>query len=201
MLFVLIPVHSLDTTSKCLTRPFSWEHTIRWRKRICDDFLILKSLIYLHDGSQEAASCWQREWTVEYNWTGHFELNTANICEEIGESVAQAGNKFNWLIRQTDSDSAECNLVSDFVLPKSEYFFHCTTYWIFHLKMEFGERKRRRKSQSFKLVTDGGKLLNECKTLQDARLCLGVCLAPCASRDDSVNKSDSHDNAQSVPRF
>uniref|UniRef100_A0A3B4F286 Si:ch211-220f12.4 n=1 Tax=Pundamilia nyererei TaxID=303518 RepID=A0A3B4F286_9CICH len=39
--------------------------------------------------------------------------------------------------------------------------------------MEFGERKRRRKSQSFKLVTDGGKLLNECKTLQDARLCLG----------------------------
>uniref|UniRef100_A0A3B4UTK6 Si:ch211-220f12.4 n=1 Tax=Seriola dumerili TaxID=41447 RepID=A0A3B4UTK6_SERDU len=35
--------------------------------------------------------------------------------------------------------------------------------------MEFGERKRRRKSQSFKLVTDEGRLLNECKTLQDAR--------------------------------
>ncbi len=61
--------------------------------------------------------------------------------------------------------------------------------------MEFGERKRRRKSQSFKLVTDEGRLLNECKTLRDA--CLGVCLALCASRDDCVNKSDSHDN---VPR-
>uniref|UniRef100_A0A3P8S028 BEN domain containing 7 n=1 Tax=Amphiprion percula TaxID=161767 RepID=A0A3P8S028_AMPPE len=36
--------------------------------------------------------------------------------------------------------------------------------------MEFGERKRRRKSQSFKLVTDEGRLLDECKTLQDARL-------------------------------
>uniref|UniRef100_A0A3P8S2C7 BEN domain containing 7 n=1 Tax=Amphiprion percula TaxID=161767 RepID=A0A3P8S2C7_AMPPE len=34
--------------------------------------------------------------------------------------------------------------------------------------MEFGERKRRRKSQSFKLVTDEGRLLDECKTLQDA---------------------------------
>lgn len=64
--------------------------------------------------------------------------------------------------------------------------------------MEFGERKRRRKSQSFKLVTDEGRLLNECKTLQDARLCLGVCLALCASRDDSVNKSDGHDNAHSL---
>lgn len=64
--------------------------------------------------------------------------------------------------------------------------------------MEFGERKRRRKSQSFKLITDEGRLLNECKTLQDARLCLGVCLALCASRDDSVNKSDGHDNAHSL---
>uniref|UniRef100_A0A3B5AWQ3 Si:ch211-220f12.4 n=1 Tax=Stegastes partitus TaxID=144197 RepID=A0A3B5AWQ3_9TELE len=34
--------------------------------------------------------------------------------------------------------------------------------------MEFGERKRRRKSQSYKLVTDEGRLLDECKTLQDA---------------------------------
>uniref|UniRef100_A0A665UC77 Si:ch211-220f12.4 n=1 Tax=Echeneis naucrates TaxID=173247 RepID=A0A665UC77_ECHNA len=31
--------------------------------------------------------------------------------------------------------------------------------------MEFGERKRRRKSQSFKLVTDEGRLLDECKDL------------------------------------
>ena len=40
--------------------------------------------------------------------------------------------------------------------------------------------------------------MNECKTLQDARLCLGVCLALCASRDDSVNKSDGHDNTHSL---
>uniref|UniRef100_A0A3Q3FV76 BEN domain containing 7 n=1 Tax=Kryptolebias marmoratus TaxID=37003 RepID=A0A3Q3FV76_KRYMA len=41
--------------------------------------------------------------------------------------------------------------------------------------MEFGERKRRRKSQSFKLVTDEeGRLLLD----EDALSCLGVCLAP-----------------------
>lgn len=32
-------------------------------------------------------------------------------------------------------------------------------------KMEFGERKRRRKSQSFKLVTDEGRLLNKTQDL------------------------------------
>lgn len=46
------------------------------------------------------------------------------MCGEMKESVAQAGKKFNWLIRRTDSDSAECILVIDLVLPKSDFPLH-----------------------------------------------------------------------------
>lgn len=110
--------------------------------------------------------------------------------------LVRTEEKFNWLI-------SRLTVIPLSVYPShwfrlSEEWFSTARLTIFPLKMEFGERKRRRKSQSFKLVTDEGRLLNKCKTLQDARLCLGVCLALCASGDDSVNKSDGQDNAHSL---
>lgn len=55
--------------------------------------------------------------------------------------------------------------------------------------MEFGERKRRRKSQSFKLVTDEGRL-------RDALLrCVSDCLSGTDKHRPSADKSDGHDIA------
>lgn len=53
--------NSCPLSGRKMTRPFRWEHTIRWRTGICDEFVILKSLIYLHDGREEPASCRVRE--------------------------------------------------------------------------------------------------------------------------------------------
>ena len=69
------------------------------------------------------------------------------------------------------------------------------------LKMEFGERKRRRKSRSFKLVTDEGRLLDEwMQDRAETRVCVWVFVwrrVPC--RGDTVNKS--HGQPHSLHRF
>lgn len=68
-----------------MTRPFRREHTIRWRKGICDEFLIIKSLIYLHDGRGEPASYWDREEIIhniyQFNLTlTRWECADDSIC-------------------------------------------------------------------------------------------------------------------------
>lgn len=64
-------------------------------------------------------------------------------------------------MRQTDSDCASWS--------RPRAIFHRTTFRIIQLKMEFGERKRRRKSRSFKLVTD-----EEGRLLRKTRSCVWV---------------------------
>lgn len=64
---------------------------------------------------------------------------------------------------EADGDAAEClsdSLISPFSeerLSTARLAGGCAEL---PLKMEFGERKRRRKSQSFKLVTDEGRMMH-----------------------------------------
>lgn len=113
-------------------------------------------------------------------------------------SAAQPEEKLHWLIRQEDSDSAQSLLISGAIFDRTTYCRQHST----PLTMEFGERKRRRKSQSFKLVTDGGKAAER---MQDLARCAPVsgCLsgAVCQLRRLCKQKRWPRQYPQSLPRF